>query len=112
MPTALKEIILKNTKIAYNKQKRKSEVIYMQRYPIRLYRDENGEIFGECPIIKGCVEQGDSIDDAIRNITECIKDCLKLYENDNPEDYIIDYNSNYNIDSSEYTPIGIWEVVI
>lgn len=112
MPSTLKEKILKFTKSTYNRTSNDTEVIYMQRYPIRLYRDENGEIFGECPIIKGCVEQGDSIDEAILNITQCIKDCLKLYENDNPENYILDYNSNYNINPEEYTPIGIWEVTI
>jgi predicted RNase H-like HicB family nuclease len=39
--------------------------------------DEDGGFVAECPAIPGCVSEGDSIDEALRNIQEAIEGCLE-----------------------------------
>ena len=39
--------------------------------------DEDGGFVAECPAITGCVSEGESIDEALRNIQEAIEGCLE-----------------------------------
>lgn len=39
--------------------------------------DEDGGFVAECPLIPGCVSQGDTRDEAIANIREAIELCLE-----------------------------------
>jgi predicted RNase H-like HicB family nuclease len=43
---------------------------------VTLERDEDGMYVAECPAIPGCISQGKSRDEALRNIQEAIHLCL------------------------------------
>ena len=45
---------------------------------ISLDRDEDGIWIAECPSIPGCVSQGPSRDEAVKNIKEAIQLCLEV----------------------------------
>ena len=45
---------------------------------VTLERDEDGMLVAECPAIPGCVSQGKSEREAIRNINDAIKECLEV----------------------------------
>jgi predicted RNase H-like HicB family nuclease len=45
--------------------------------PILIEIDEDGRYIVSCPLFKGCHSWGESIDDAMRNITEVIEICLE-----------------------------------
>ena len=47
------------------------------RLIVTLQRDETGMIVVECPAIPGCVSQGHTEEDAVRNIQEAIRGCLE-----------------------------------
>jgi predicted RNase H-like HicB family nuclease len=46
------------------------------RLIVTLQRDETGMIVAECPAIPGCVSQGRTKEEAIRNVQEAIHGCL------------------------------------
>lgn len=48
------------------------------KFPIIIYQDEDGMFIAECPSIPGCVSQGQTREEAERNIQEAIKECLKV----------------------------------
>ena len=41
------------------------------------YRDEAGWYVTECPVIPGCMSQGETLDVALANIKEAIEGCLE-----------------------------------
>ena len=45
--------------------------------PIILLPGEDGYIVAECPVIPGCISQGQTRDEALRNIRETIELCLE-----------------------------------
>ena len=45
---------------------------------VTIDRDEDGVWITECPSIPGCVSQGNSKDEALRNIEEAIQLCLEV----------------------------------
>ncbi len=47
------------------------------RLIVTLQSDETGMIVAECPSIPGCVSQGRTEDEAVRNIEEAIRGCLE-----------------------------------
>ncbi|HOO92894.1 MAG TPA: type II toxin-antitoxin system HicB family antitoxin [Opitutales bacterium] len=47
-------------------------------FTVTLDRDEDGVWVTECPSIPGCVSQGDSREEALRNIREAIALCLEV----------------------------------
>lgn len=46
-------------------------------YPVILRAGESGKFIAECPSIIGCLTQGDTLDDALKNIREAIELCLE-----------------------------------
>jgi len=48
------------------------------RFSITLDRDEDGVWVSECPSIPGCVSQGRSKREAMKNIKKAIKSCLEV----------------------------------
>jgi predicted RNase H-like HicB family nuclease len=48
------------------------------KFPVTLERDETGMIVAECPSIPGCVSQGRTEEEALRNIHEAILACLEV----------------------------------
>jgi predicted RNase H-like HicB family nuclease len=49
-----------------------------QRFPITIYQDENGWYVVECPVIPGCMSQGETKEEALQNIQEAIQLCLEV----------------------------------
>jgi predicted RNase H-like HicB family nuclease len=45
---------------------------------ITIYQDETGTYVVECPVIPGCVSQGRTEAEALRNIREAIAACLEV----------------------------------
>jgi predicted RNase H-like HicB family nuclease len=48
------------------------------KYPITMFQDEEGWYVVECPIIPGCLSQGETKEEAIKNIQEAIELCLEV----------------------------------
>ena len=48
------------------------------KFPITLYKDEDGWYVAECPIIPGCLSQGETQAEALINIQEAIELCLEV----------------------------------
>ncbi len=48
-----------------------------------LYKGEDGFWIAECPTLPGCVSQGKSVEEAIKNIGESIKAYIEALEIDN-----------------------------
>ncbi len=48
------------------------------KFLITIYQDEDGIFIAECPSIPGCVSQGKTENDAMKNIQEAIKECLEV----------------------------------
>ncbi|MBN1444075.1 MAG: type II toxin-antitoxin system HicB family antitoxin [Planctomycetes bacterium] len=44
---------------------------------VTLERDETGMLIAECPAIPGCVSQGATEEEAMRNIREAIQGCVE-----------------------------------
>jgi len=49
--------------------------------PIIIEKDEDGFYVVECPVFSGCYSQGETIDEALKNIREVIELCLEEKEN-------------------------------
>lgn len=47
------------------------------KFNVTIDRDEDGVWVVECPSIPGCVSQGTSRDEALKNIQEAIAGCLE-----------------------------------
>ncbi len=48
------------------------------KFLITIYQDEDGMFIVECPSIPGCVSQGRTETEAVKNIQEAIKECLEV----------------------------------
>lgn len=48
------------------------------KFTVTLDRDEDGVWVVECPSIPGCVSQGSSREQAVRNIEDAIRLCLEV----------------------------------
>lgn len=47
------------------------------KFLVNLERDESGMIVAECPAIPGCISQGRTEEEAMKNIREAIVGCLE-----------------------------------
>ena len=47
------------------------------RFPVKITRGEDSFFVVECPVIPGCISQGRTKEEAIRNIREAIELCLE-----------------------------------
>jgi len=48
------------------------------KFTVTVERDEDGVFVVECPSIPGCVSQGATEEEALRNIREAIVECLEV----------------------------------
>ena len=48
------------------------------KYPVTIYQDEEGWYVVECPVIPGCMSQGETEAEALKNIQEAIQLCLEV----------------------------------
>jgi predicted RNase H-like HicB family nuclease len=47
------------------------------RFNITVEKDEDGRFVAECTDLPGCLSEGDTIEEAISNVSEAIVGCLK-----------------------------------
>jgi predicted RNase H-like HicB family nuclease len=50
--------------------------------PVFVEKDEDGFFVVECPLLKGCYTQGETLDEALKNIHEVIEMCLEEEDED------------------------------
>ncbi len=50
---------------------------------VLIYRGEDGYWVAECPSLKGCISQGKTKDEVVKNIKEAIQGYVKALEEDN-----------------------------
>ncbi len=55
-------------------------VVDVKSYPVIIEQDETGFVVS-CPVFKGCYSQGNTIDEASKNIKEAIELCIDDEEN-------------------------------
>jgi len=48
------------------------------KFMITVNQDEDGVYIVECPSIPGCISQGQTEAEALKNIQEAIKECLEV----------------------------------
>lgn len=48
------------------------------KFIITIEKDEDGMFVAECPAIPGCVSQGKTEQEAMKNIKDAIKECLEV----------------------------------
>jgi predicted RNase H-like HicB family nuclease len=48
------------------------------KFAVTVHRDEDGVWIVECPAIPGCISQGKTEADALKNIQKAIKLCLEV----------------------------------
>lgn len=48
------------------------------KFPLTIDHDEDGVWVVECPSIPGCVNQGKTKDEAMKNVQEAIRLCLEV----------------------------------
>jgi predicted RNase H-like HicB family nuclease len=54
--------------------------------PVIVEKDEDGFYVVECPLLKGCYSQGETLDEALKNIREVIEMCLEEESEDEISD--------------------------
>lgn len=45
---------------------------------VTIFQDEDGVYISECPAIPGCVSQGSTEEESLRNIRDAIAECLEV----------------------------------
>lgn len=58
--------------------KREGSRLLAMKFTVTIDRDETGAWVAECPAIPGCVGQGKTKADAVRNVREAIELCLEV----------------------------------
>ena len=48
------------------------------KFTVTIDRDEDGVFVVECPAIPGCVSQGKTEEEALRNVEDAIRECLAV----------------------------------
>ncbi|MBI2667647.1 type II toxin-antitoxin system HicB family antitoxin [Candidatus Woesearchaeota archaeon] len=49
-----------------------------KRFHVLIEQDEDGGYIGRVPELQGCLSQGDTLDELMRNIREAIELCLEV----------------------------------
>jgi len=50
----------------------------MMKFFVTVDRDEDGVFVAECPAIPGCISQGATEKEALKNVEEAIRECLEV----------------------------------
>ena len=79
----------------------------IHNFKVFISQDEDGLFVASCPAIPGCHSQGETYEEALRNIKEAIKLCLKVAKEDDEYRDSIDFGE-------QNTPrfVGISDVTI
>ena len=63
------------------------------KFTITITRDEDGVYITECPAIPGCVTQGETFDELLKNLYDAVEGCLSVDVKDvqiSPTDKVLD----------------------
>jgi antitoxin HicB len=63
------------------------------KYRVILTRDEDGIFIAECPVLAGCVSQGQTREEALENIRDAVKGylaSLKKHHDSIPSDEVVE----------------------
>ncbi|MEO6399053.1 MAG: type II toxin-antitoxin system HicB family antitoxin [Tepidiformaceae bacterium] len=52
------------------------------KFPVTMYRDEDGVFTVDCPSVPGCMSQGQTEAEALENIKDAIRLCLEVRRED------------------------------
>jgi len=75
-----------NLGIAFESTMAKTSKTTKLTLPIIVEKDEDGFYVVECPLLKGCYTQGETLDEALKNIREVIEMCLEEESEDEVSD--------------------------
>jgi predicted RNase H-like HicB family nuclease len=50
----------------------------LMKFVVTVERDEDGIFVAECPAIPGCISQGGTEKEALKNVEEAIRECLEV----------------------------------
>ncbi len=50
----------------------------VRKFHVLIEQDEDGGFVGKVPELKGCLSQGDTLDELMKNIREAIELCLEV----------------------------------
>ncbi len=59
-----------------------------KHFPVIIEQDSDGVFIVTCPVLKGCHSYGDTIDEAIANITEAIGSCMEDVNSDDHTQFV------------------------
>jgi len=76
-------------------------------FKVIITRDEDGVYVASCPAIPGCHSQGDTLEDAEKNIKEAIKLCLKVAKEDRQYRDLIDFGQDKYSDFISLTNVTV-----
>lgn len=48
-----------------------------KQFPVVLQEDATGGYVASCPLFEGCMSQGETVEEALANITEAVQLCLE-----------------------------------
>jgi predicted RNase H-like HicB family nuclease len=66
-----------DSRTAANKNKLNRGLSILVRYQLNFERDEDGRYVAECADLPGCLSEGETLEEAMENISEAIIGCLK-----------------------------------
>ncbi|MEK7795182.1 MAG: type II toxin-antitoxin system HicB family antitoxin [Candidatus Hydrogenedentota bacterium] len=47
-------------------------------YPVLIRPGETGKLIAECPLLEGCLSQGENVKEALENIREAVELCIEV----------------------------------
>ena len=72
----------------------------VKRFHVLIEQDEDQGFVGKAVELKGCLSQGDSLDELMRNIKEAIELCLEVAE------------TKTKVDESQIKFVGMQEIIV
>ncbi|MDP3728072.1 MAG: type II toxin-antitoxin system HicB family antitoxin [bacterium] len=72
-----------------------------RKFHVLIEQDEDGGYIGKVPEIQGCLSQGDTLDELMKNIKEAIELCLEVEQKEKTK-----------INEGNITFVGIQEITI
>lgn len=70
-------------------------------FHVIIEQDEAGGYIGKVPELKGCISQGDTLNELMKNIKEAIELCLE-----------VEYEKKYSITEDHTKFVGVQEVIL
>jgi len=55
----------------------KKQIFEVSNYPVIVIYDDENKYYVECPLFDGCYSQGETLEEALENIKDVIKWCIK-----------------------------------